>query len=82
MPNPVHTLQLAGFTQAGTPATGAGLIAAKTITLYDDGSIGFTNAAGQPKRMADNPEFNALFSQLIQGASAPAGLNAKKFHQA
>ncbi|WFP49958.1 hypothetical protein PL263_17885 [Methylomonas sp. EFPC3] len=82
MAYPIYTVQLAGFTAGGIPSNGTGLIAAKTITIYDDGAIGFTNAAGQPKKMADNPEFNALLVQLIQGANAPGNLNAKKFHQA
>lgn len=74
----LNTLQLAGFTQAGTPATGAGLIAAKTISLWDDGSITFTNAAGVTRKIHDNPDLNALLAQILQGASGVS--TAKKLH--
>ncbi|MGQ0595850.1 hypothetical protein [Aquabacterium sp.] len=78
MASPIATVQLAGFTQAGNPATGSGLIGSKAVTLWDDGTLTFTNAAGAPRKIHDNFELNALLAQIIQGASGISP--AKKFH--
>lgn len=72
-----NTLQVAGFTQAGNPATGSGLIASKTINLWSDGSITFTNAAGTPRQIADNYQLNALLKEILVGASGVS--TAKQF---
>jgi len=74
-----NTLQLAGFTQGGNPATGSGLLGSKTIYLWSDGSITFTNPAGQMKKMEDHPPFNTLFAQLVKGAGGVS--TTQVFHQ-
>lgn len=78
MAKKIYDLQLAGFTSGGNPSTGTGLIASKAIELWDDGSLFFTNAAGVRKQLRDNPEFNTLLAQLVQGGSGVS--STKKFH--
>lgn len=63
----LQTVKLAGFTSAGVPATGAGLIASTTINRWDNGSITFSNAAGVTKKIENTPELNALLQLLIVG---------------
>lgn len=79
MASKLYDLQLAGFTSAGTPATGAGLIASKAIELWDDGSIKFTDAAGNKHVINDNPEFNRLISLIVAGGSGVP--TTKRFHK-
>lgn len=79
MASKLYDLQLAGFTQAGVPSTGAGLIASKTVELWDDGGVRFTDAAGNKHVINDNPELNRLLSQLVQGASGVS--TTKRFHK-
>lgn len=75
----LYDLQLAGFTQAGVPSTGAGLIASKAIELWDDGSIHFTASNGRLMVINDDPEFNRLFAELVQGGAGVT--TAKRFHK-
>lgn len=74
----LNTLQLAGFTAAGTPANGTGLLGFSTINLWSDGAITFANAAGATKKIHDNPELNALLAMILTGASGVS--TTKKFH--
>jgi hypothetical protein len=69
MATSLYTLKLAGFTSAGVPTTGAGHIANKTVTLWDDGSLHFTDAAGNNVVLPDVPELNKLLVQLVVGGS-------------
>lgn len=75
----LYDLKLAGFTSAGDPTTGVGHIANKAIELWDDGSIKFTDAAGNKHIIADNPELNKLFAQLVAGDSGVP--TTKRFHR-
>ena len=79
MSSKLYDLKLGGFTSAGNPATGAGLIGQKAIELWDDGSIIFTDAYSNRVVIADNPEINKLLSVLVQGGSAVSLV--KKFHK-
>ena len=78
MASKLYDLKLAGFTSAGDPATGAGLIGSQAVELWDDGSVIFTDAYSNRRKIHDNPELNNLLLVLVQGASGVS--TVKKFH--
>jgi hypothetical protein len=79
MASKLYDLKLACFTSAGNPATGAGLLGQKAVELWDDGTILFTDAASNRRKIHDSFELNALLDEIAKGASGVS--TVKRFHK-
>lgn len=65
------TVKLAGFTSATssvTPTGGTQLGSLRTINVFDDGSIVFTDAGGNTRKMNHSAELHALLQLITVGA--------------
>lgn len=65
----LYTLKIAGFTSGGDPTTGSGHIANTTITVWDDGSVHYTDGASVARTIARSPELNDLLKLIVVGGS-------------
>jgi hypothetical protein len=66
------TGKLTGRTAASTDGTATGLIATATVEVHSDGSVRFTDAAGNKHRIMPSASLNALLKMLLVGTGGYA----------
>lgn len=68
----IATTKLGGFTSATssvTPTGGTALGSLLSVTVMDDGTLTFNDAAGNVRVLQASPELHALLSQLTVGTN-------------
>lgn len=74
----LYDFKVSGRTAASTDGTATGIIATKAVEFYSDGSLKFTNSAGQPVTLNPSPQLNELLKIIFTGTGGVAA--GKKFH--
>lgn len=67
----IYSGKVSGRTSATVDGTATGIIATKSIELFDDGSLRYTDASGFQRNVQLSGAVAQLFKEMFTGTDAP-----------